>query len=411
MGIINRSFKIRIYPTPQQIIQINKTLGSSRAIYNIMLQERMEVYEALKNDKERLYSYKYKTEKQYKEEFSWLKEADSVALQQSRIDLTNSFQNFYKSLKGQRKGNKIGFPRYKKKKLENSYRTFSILDVNFKTKQVKLSKLGWVKYRDKRTHFDGKLKNATVQRTSTGKYFVSLLFEQELFIELETLSSRNKVIGLDMSLDKFFVDQDGNSPAYERVYRLLEPKLKQAQRRMSKKQIGSKNWYKALHKVSLIYEQIANKRKDFTHKLSTAIVQENEIIVLESLSLKGMSQALQLGKSVMDLGYSTFVKQLQYKALEQGKLILKADKWFASSKLCNVCGFKNIELKLSDRTWTCPTCSTEHNRDQNAGQNLVNYGLNFLGMGHPNVKPVEKTLDLDFSESQQFSLKQEASSF
>lgn len=212
-----------------------------------------------------------------------------------------------------------------------------------------------------------------------------------------------------MGLEKFFVNQDGNSPAYERLYRKFEPKLKKAQRQMSKKKKGSKNWYKALHKVSLIHEIISNKRKDFTQKLSTQLVRDNTVIVIESLSLKGMSQTLKLGKSVMDLGYSQFIHQLQYKTLWNNKISIQADKWFASSKTCSICGYKNKDLQLSDRDWKCPNCGTEHDRDQNAGINLKNYGLRELGLGQPKIKPVEsKTSDLDVSSGQVLTLKQEA---
>jgi putative transposase len=208
---------------------------------------------------------------------------------------------------------------------------------------------------------------------------------------------KNKTIGLDMSLEKFFVDSDGNSPAYERMYRKYETLLKKAQRKMSKKKKGSKNWYKALHKVNLIHELITNRRKDFTHKLSTELVKNNEVIVVENLSLKGMSQALHLGKSVMDLGYSEFVRQLQYKALWNNKILIEADKWFASSKTCSKCGFVNKDLLLHQREWDCPSCGTHHSRDRNAGINLKNFGLEFLGLGQPNVKPVEnKTSALNF---------------
>jgi putative transposase len=170
---------------------------------------------------------------------------------------------------------------------------------------------------------------------------------------------------------------------------------------MSKKKKGSKNWYKASHKVNLIHERITNKRKDFTHKLSTELVRNNDVIVVEHLSLKGMSQALHLGKSVMDLGYSEFVRQLFYKSLWNNKTFIQADKWFASSKTCSVCGYKNKDLQLSDREWGCPNCGTDHDRDQNAGINLKNYGLRDLGLGQPESKPVEKELHKDSSMKQE----------
>ena len=397
MGTIYKALKVRLYPNATQQEGLNKTLGSSRALYNMMLYEKKQVYDAWKEsgeDKTVLYKHKYKTEKEYKQEYEWLKEVDSIALQQSRVDLSNSYSNFFKSLKGQRKGAKVGFPKFKKKRNGSSYRTMNVNNnilIDFEAKKVKLPKLGWISFRDHRDEFEGEIKSATVSCTATGKYFVSILFEQELSLEGVELSDglKTKTIGLDMSLEHFFVDDKGQSPAYERVYRKYEPKLKKAQRDMSKKKKGSKNWYKALHKVSLVHEKITNKRKDFTQKLSTELVRNYDVIVVEHLSLKGMSQALNLGKSVMDLGYSQFVHQLDYKSLWNNKVFIQADKWFASSKTCSICGFKKNDLLLSDREWKCPNCGTFHDRDQNAGMNLKNYGLNELGLGQPEYTPVE----------------------
>jgi len=408
MGTIHKALKIRIYPTQKQQEVLNKTLGSCRALYNMMLFERIQTYETWKtsgDDIRVLYEHEYKTEKQYKEEYEWLKDSvDSQALQQARISLSMAYQNFFKSLKGQRKGTKSGFPKFKKKRTGSSYRTMMTnnnIQIDFESQKVKLPKTGWLNFRDQRKKIEGIIRSATVSRSSTGKYFVSLLIEQELELKGIEISDelKAKTIGLDMSLEKLFVDDNGDSPAYERLYRKYEPLLKKAQRKMSKKRKGSKNWYKALHKVNLIHEIITNKRKDFTHKLSTELVRNNEVIVVEHLSLKGMSQALNLGKSVMDLGYSEFVRQLSYKSLWNNKTFIQADKWFASSKTCSVCGYKNKDLQLSDREWKCPNCGTDHDRDQNAGINLKNYGLNSLGLGQPESKPVEsKTSGSTFVE-------------
>lgn len=408
MGIIHKALKVRVYPTQEQEIQINKTLGCCRALYNMSLFERKQVYEKLKDNKRELYDYKYKTEKEYKEEFSWLREADSQALQQSRNDLIGAYQKFFKGLSGKYK-QKFGFPKFKKRKNECSYRTtmtsLKSIEVDFEINRIKLPKLGWVKFRDGRTEFQGKIKNATVRRTPTGKYYVSVLYEQEFKLKPIMLNSidENQVIGLDMSLEKFFVDQNGNSPAYERLYRRFEPRLKFLQKQAIKKKLGSSNQKKAQLRVNRVHEKIKSKRSDFTHKLSKDLVQRYEVIVVEHLSLQGMSQCLNLGKSVMDLGYSEFIHQLRYKSLWGNKLFIQADRWFASSKTCSICGQINKDLQLSDRSWECENCGTQHDRDRNAGQNLKNFGLENIGKAIPEFKPVEKRLHKDLSMKQEIT--------
>ena len=372
--LINKAYKIRIYPNKSQKELINKTLGCSRFIYNQMLAERIRVYGHLKNNKELLYKFKYKTEKEYKEEFEWLKEVDSVALQQARKDLLQAFQNFYRGL---RKGQKIGFPNFKKKKMKCSYRTIHPTTIRFEKNKIILLKLKGVKYKSKRKPFEGKIKSATVSRSATGKYYVSVLYEIKLNtkgIIFDTINE-NQVIGLDMSLGNFYVDNNGNSPKYEKLYRENEAKLQKAQRILSRKKRYSNNWYKQLLRVNKIYEKTKNKRNDFTHKLSNSLVNSNTVICVENLSLQGISQGLNFGKSVNDLGYREFIRQLEYKCLWNDKILLKADKFYPSSKTCSNCGYKNSDLQLSDRTWICPECGEQHDRDKNAAINLKNYAI------------------------------------
>lgn len=406
-GTIHRALKIRLYPNKEQETQILKTLGSCRFLYNQMLAERIQTYDEWKasgKDVRKLYEHQYKTEKQYKQEFEWLSEVDSISLQQSRIDLSMAYQNFFRSLKGKRKG-KSGFPKFHKKGQKDSYRTLNLgttIAINYETRKVKLPKLGWINYRDLRKNIKGAIKQATISRTKTGKYFVSILFEQELELEGVEINQGLKTKGLDMNLSSFYVDDQGNSPAYEHIYRKNEPRLKRLQRKVSKKQKGSKNREKAQLRVNRVFEKITNSRKDFSQKLSTKLIRENDVIVVESLNLRAMAQCLNLGKSVNDLGYGEFLRQLQYKALWNNKILIEADKWFASSKTCSKCGYVHKNLQLQDRVFNCPSCGFEIDRDQNAGINLKNYGLKELGLGQPESKPVENELH------EGSSMKQEA---
>jgi putative transposase len=305
----------------------------------------------------------------------------------------------------------VGFPKYKKKKAENSYTSSCInnnMAVDFELRKVKLPKLGWVNFRDERSSAEGKIKSVTVSRSATGKYFASFLFEREApEVIKKVVTDIQKVIGLDMSLSDFYTDNEGNSPGYTRNTRKYEMQLAKAQRKLSKKKKESKNWEKAKRSVALKHEKIANSRLDFNRKLATSLTSEYDAVCIETLSLKGMSQTLHLGKSVHDLGFADFVSRLKQKAAETGTHVIQVDKWYPSSKLCSNCGYRNSALTLKDRNWTCPNCGAELSRDENAGKNLHNVGCKMLGLGKPS-KLVEKVSDLVTSVPKQSSAKQEA---
>lgn len=409
---INRALKVRIYPNRAQEVQILKTLGSCRFIYNQMLAERIDFYEQNKENKEILKKHKYKTEKQYKESFSFLSEVDSTSLQQSRRDLDNAYKNFFNSISGKRQGKQVGFPKFKKKKSSESFRTVMNIDAQLLKKKIKAPKLGWIKFRHggiKEWYFEAELKYITFSKSSTGKFFASLLYEGEQdFKGMQEINKGSKIIGLDMSMKNFYVDQEGKSPEFIRRYRSKERKLAKAQKKLSRTKKGSNNREKARKRVARVHEKLQNQRKDFNHKLSAQIVKENDIIVVEDINLQSMSKMFHLGKSVSDLGFGQFRHFLQYKSLWSDKTLIKADKWFASSKTCSHCGYKNKDLTLSEREWSCPNCGAVHHRDQNAGKNLQNYGFEFLGLEKPEVTLVEnKTSVLDESREQVCSMKQE----
>ena len=382
-----KALKIRIYPNAQQTCLLNKTFGCTRFVYNSMLSERKKVYGELKELPRELYEYKYKTEKKLKEEFPFLKEVDSIALQQARMNLGMAYENFFRRCKDSRIPiSEKGFPKFKKKNAKNSFRTIMIngnLKIDFDLKKIKAPKIGWISYHDDRKIKDIKIHSMTFSRTQSLKYYVSILYEDVVENKPQVDLNRTdlKVKGLDMSLTNFFVDDEGNSPQYDRNYRTYEKKLSELYRKISTTKSKSlKNKLKL--RLARIHEHIANKRKDFNEKLSTQLVRENDVIVIESLSLKDMAKFKKWeerrnsndkanhGKSVHDLGWYYFVQRLKTKAEEQGKVVIEANRWFASSKTCNVCGYVNKDLTISDRIWICPHCGTEHNRDQNAAINL-----------------------------------------
>ena len=393
-----KALKLRIYPNVQQTIQLNKTFGCSRFIYNTMLSERKDIYAKLKGKPRELYEYKYRTEKQLKDEFKFLKEVDSIALQQARMNLSIAYQNFFRKLRD----TKVplcekGFPKFKKKNSKNSFRTISVNDnlkIDFEHKKIKAPKVGWVTFRDNRVIENIKIHNMTFSRTPSMKYYVSILYEDynPTKNQIDINNSNLKIKGLDMSLTNFFVDDEGNSPQYDKNYRKAEKKIAWLQEKISTTKISSLK-KKLRLRLARIHEHIANKRKDFNEKLSTKLVKENDVIVIESLSLKDMAKFKKWeerkesndksnhGKSVNDLGWYYFVQRLKTKAEEQGKIVIEANKWFASTKTCNICGYVNKDLTISDRSWICPKCGTELHRDENAAINLKNVALNIFTEG------------------------------
>ena len=250
------------------------------------------------------------------------------------------------------------------------------MKIDFEKKKVKAPKLGWISYHDDRKIEDIKIHSMTFSRTPSLKYYVSVLFEDcTLSREKVDISRKGlKVKGLDMSLTSFFVDDDGNSPQYDANYRKAEKKIAWLQEKISASRCTQFKKKMRL-RLARLHEHVANKRRDFNEKLSTKLVKENDVIALETLSLKDISKFRKWserkdskdkcnhGKSVNDLGWNYFVNRLKTKAEEQGKVVVEADKWFASTKTCNTCGYVNKDLTISDRSWLCPRCGTEHHRD------------------------------------------------
>lgn len=382
---VQRALKVRLYPNETQRVLLLKTFGCCRFIYNAMLSEHKEIYEKLKNDKRSLYEYDYKTEKQYKAEYPWLSEVDSTSLQQARIDLSHAYQNFFRRLKDPKiPSSEKGFPKFKRRNARNSYRTpqnGGVLKINFEERKIKLPKLGWVSFRDPRVLENYKINSITVSKTKTDKFYASVQYEVDVEEpkQVDPKAKGLKVKGLDMSLTNFFVDDEGNSPLYHRNYRENEKKLSSLQSRLDK--TTRKNDKKKLRmRINRIQEHIANRRKDFIEKLSHELTRDNDVIVVESLSLKDIAK-FRYGKSVFDCAWGMFLLRLKQKAQERGKIVIQADKWFASSKTCHICGYKNNDLSVENRVWICPKCGMEHDRDQNAGINLKNYGLEILTAG------------------------------
>ncbi len=373
-----RAFNVRIYPNKMQRNQIHKTIGCSRFIYNLMLNERREVYERFRDDKDALKKHTYKTEKQYKVELPFLKEADSIALQASREHLFEAYQKFFNGL---RKGRKVGFPKFKSKKGKETYTTKQMnrnIKIDFERKKLKLPKLGWLRFNDKRV-FSEKIKHATIKKTKSNKYFVSLTLKaQEDIKELQEVHEKD-ITAFDMSATNFLVN-DLVKMENPRFYRLEQKKTKKLNKELSRKKKGSKNREKARLKIARHYDTIYNRKKDWTHKLTRKLADTFDAIILENLNMMGMQKFNSgLSKSVsLDFSWYQFTTYLKYKMEWLGKHLILVDRFFASSKLCSCCGWKNNNLTLQERVWTCLNCGTTHKRDENASINLRDEGIRIL---------------------------------
>lgn len=372
---MNKAYKYRIYPTPKQEILINKTFGCVRFVYNKMLANRKKIYEQFKDDKEALRQQKYLLPADFKKEFVWLKEVDSLALANAQLNLQTAYKNFFRD-------KSVGFPKFKSKHHDKkSYTTNNqggtIRLINNKT--IRLPKLKDVRIKlHRQLPQNAVIKSATISKTSTGKYYISVLVEHTSDIKPVTPTPET-VLGLDYSSKSLFVDSQANNADYPKFYRKAEEKLKKAQRKLSKRQKGSKNREKQRRKVAKLHEKVANQRKDFLHKLSRQIANAYNAVAIENLNMRGMAQSLTLAKSTNDNGFGMLKTFLAYKLAEQGKQLVVIDKWFPSSKMCRYCGTVNTELTLADRVWTC-SCGKKLDRDINAAINIKNEGCRLLGI-------------------------------
>lgn len=368
----NRAIKYRIKPNKAQEQLLQQTFGCVRLVYNHYLGDRKDAYD---NNGTSLNYYDNANDlKRLKNELPFLKDVDSISLQQCLRHLDTAYKNFFRD-------KKVGFPRFKSKK--NNHKSYSTVCVNenisIESKHIKLPKIGKVKMVCHRpVPDDWKLKSVTVSQEPDGKYYVSVLFEYVTSI-VEVPSKT--ILGLDYSMSSLYVDSDGNSCGYPKFYKQALDRLAREQRKLSKMEKGSNNYYKQRKKVARLHKHISNQRKDFLHKQSTEIANRVDAVCIENLDMKKMSQEYNFGKTISDNGWGLFTNYLEYKLRDRGKHYVKIDKFYPSSQICHCCGFKNEEIKdFAIRKWTCPKCKNEHDRDVNAAINIRNEGIKYLSI-------------------------------
>jgi putative transposase len=364
----NKSFKFRLLPNKKQEMLLAKTFGCVRFVYNKMLAERKETYEKYKVNKELLKKQKFPTPAKYKNEFPFLKEVDSLALANAQINLQNAYKNFFE-------GN-AEFPKFKNRKSKQSYTTNRVNgNIELQDGHIKLPKLKLVKIKQHREIPENyKLKSCTISKMKSGKYYISILTEYEKEI---TSSTIQHVVGLDFAMDGLYVESEqGEKANYPRFYRQSLDKLAKEQRILSRRKKGSTRWEKQRLKVANLQEKTVNQRKNFLHHKSKELVTNYDAVIIEDLDMKGMSRALHFGKSVHDNSWGMFTTFLKYKLKEQGKRLIKIDKWFPSTKRCSCCSAEK-EMPLSERIYQC-SCGFVLDRDHNSAINIKNEGLRLL---------------------------------
>jgi putative transposase len=386
---IDKAYKYRFYPTKEQEEILARTFGCARKVYNDGLALRTRIYTENKENVSYGQLAFLLTLSKAKEETSYLCEVSSIVLQQSLRNLETAYQNFFKW--------KMGFPKFKSKharQLARYTKQGFTYDGRFSLKLAKMKDpldIRWSRTIPRAAA--EKASSVTVSKDKAGRYFVSILC-------LDSVEPKPRLetrIGLDLGLHDFITTSNGDKVASPRFYRKAEEKLSSLQRNHSRKQKGSKNREKSRIKLARAYAKVTNVRTDFLHKLSTKLINENQVICIESLAVRNMSRNHRLAKSIMDAGWGEFTRQLEYKAKWYGRDLVRVGRFFPSSKTCSHCGTIKPHLDLSERVWTCSDCGSEHDRDVNAALNVLAEGTSVLACGEESsglasVQTVDETI-------------------
>ena len=367
---MRRAYRYRICPDREQRRLFAKTFGCCRFLYNRMLSDKISWYG---EHKEMLRT----TPAQYKNEYKWLKEVDSLALANVQLHLERAYRNFFQKPK-------TGFPRYKSKRQPRQSYTTNVVNGNIRIEgnRLRLPKAGMVKIvLHRQIPADAKLKSVTISREASGKYYASILCElpepenQGRGVRAEEA----KILGIDYAMQGMGVFSDGTKAEYPGYYRKAQERLAREQRKLSRCEKGSRNYEKQRKRIAVCHEKIRHQREDYQHKMTRKLADQYDVVAVEDLDMKALSQCLHLGKGIMDNAYGAYLQKLSYKLEEQGKELIRIDRWYPSSQICSGCGSMHPEVKdLSVREWFCDHCLQYHDRDINAARNIREEGRHLL---------------------------------
>lgn len=378
-----KAIKVRLYPSKDQEIYINKLLGSYRFVYNQCLALKKNTYIESKTNigLKELGNY-FHQDLTKNPEYQWLNEHNTKVLKQSVINLLDSYKRFFVN------GN--GFPKFKSKhdnsqscrfpdeaiSRKNNYLT-NILSLTTQLKDIRFKCSD--EYHNQLNEFKSNIKSATLTKTKTNKYFLSILVDIN---ETKVLPKTDNIIGIDLGIKDFIITSEGEAFENIKIKRSNQKKLNKLHKQLSKKQKGSKNREKCRIKLARYYEKLNNQKENYLHSVVNTLLNENQVIVMEDLNISGMLKNHKLSKSIQELSLHKFKQILVYKADWYNRDIIEIDRYYPSSKLCNVCDYKNNDLTLKDRKWVCPQCGTNHDRDHNAALNIKKEGIKILST-HP----------------------------
>ena len=370
-----KAIKIRIYPSLEQETYINNLLGSCRFVYNSLLAYKIKEYSDTKNSI--TFNQLGKKLTDLKVENIWLKDVHSKPLQQSLINLEKAYNSFFK--------NGIGFPKFKSRKENKQSCRFPVDAIgNFKGNKItiirQLKNIHYKCFIDDEKYLNKNkkdIKSGTLTKTRSGKFYFSILIDREVN---KTLPITNKIVGIDLGIKDFIIASDGSKYENIKIKRNSQDKLKRLNQLHSRKVNNSKNKEKLRLKLARLYEKLSNQKEHYLHQVVNTLLNENQVIIMENLNVKGMMKNHNLARSIQELSLNRFKTILEYKASWYGRDVIQIDRFCPSSKLCSNCDYKNNNLELKDRQWICPSCKTKHDRDFNASKNILNEGLKILNI-------------------------------